>query len=76
MYKDELKEQIEVLKLSQKICKTNASEVISLSKEILRLARELERIQTDERSDIDRFTERLANNVYETLRRNKAAVMS
>lgn len=75
MYKDELKEQIEVLKLSQKICKTNASEVISLSKEILRLARELERIETEKKADIDKLTESIANAMYESIRRNKKAVM-
>lgn len=75
MYKDELKEQIEVLKLSQKICKTNASEVISLSKEILRLARELERIETEKKADIDKLTESIANALYESIRRSKTAVM-
>lgn len=78
MYKDELKEQIETLKLTQKICKTSASEVINISREILRLTREIERIEeieTKQKVDIDELTENMAKTAYEFIRRNKTAVM-
>ena len=75
MYKNELKEQIEALKLTQKICKTDTVNMITISREILRLTRELERIETEKKADIDKLTESIANAMYESIRRNKKAVM-
>ena len=75
MYKNELKEQIEALKLTQKICKTDTVNMITISREILRLTRELERIETEKKADIDKLTESRANAMYESIRRNKTAVM-
>lgn len=75
MYKNELKEQIEALKLTQKICKTDTVNVITISREILRLTRELERIETEKKADIDKLTESIANALYESIRRSKTAVM-
>lgn len=75
MYKNELKEQIEALKLTQKICKTDTVNMITISREILRLTRELERIETEKKADIDKLTESIANALYESIRRNKTAVM-
>lgn len=49
MYKDELKEQIETLKLTQKICKADPVNAITISREILRLTSELERIETEKK---------------------------
>ena len=71
MYKNELKEQIEALKLTQKICKTDTVNMITISREILRLTRELERIETEKKADIDKLTESRANAMYESIRRNK-----
>ena len=75
MYKDELKEQIETLKLTQKICKADPVNAITISREILRLTRELERIETEKKADIDKLTESIANAMYESICRNKTAVM-
>lgn len=75
MYKNELKEQIEVLKLTQKICKTDTVNMITISREILRLTRELERIETEKKADIDKLTESIANALYESIRRSKTAAM-
>lgn len=49
MYKDELKEQIKTLKLTQKICKADPVNAITISREILRLTSELEKIETEKK---------------------------